>query len=133
MANLIALLSSGKGTWAQVNSLINAEKWDKVYLICNEYAYENYDAKTDRAMKLKFDEKHPTKSFEKLADFFKKEIKDFEIALNLSSGTGLEHMTVLSAILRAGLGIRFVYFDFNELKEFEIFEQKFIPEEEEDL
>ena len=34
MVTLVALLSSGKGTWGQVNSLIKLAKWDKIYLIC---------------------------------------------------------------------------------------------------
>jgi len=118
MVTLVALLSSGKGTWGQVNSLIKLAKWDKIYLICNDFAYENFELKD------------PTESFQTFSEIFKKEIKDFEVALNITSGVGLEHMTIISAILKAGLGVRFVYADFDEVKEFEILDQKFIPEED---
>lgn len=133
MAYLIALLSSGKGTWAQVNSIMKSTEWEKIYLVCNDFAYTNFEVDPTIATKLKFDEKYPNKAFPILAKFFKKEIKGFEVALNLSSGTGAEHMMVTSAVLKAGLGLRFVYFDMNELKEFEILEGSYTTDEDDDL
>ena len=38
----------------------------------------------------------------------KNKIKDMEIALNLVSGSGKEHMAVLSAIMKLGLGFRLI-------------------------
>jgi len=129
MTHLIALLSSGKGTWGQVNSLIKLGQWEKIHLICNDFAYETFDPKTQKANKIKFDEKKPTEEFKKLSEYFKKEVNDFEVAMNITSGTGIEHMTIISAALKAGLGIRFIYADFNEIKEFELLNEKYIPEE----
>ncbi len=129
MTTLIAMLSSGKGTWSEVNNIMKSEKWDKIYLVCSEFAYENFEVDQNRATKLKFDIKNPQKSFEILSKFFKKEIKDFEIALNLSSGSGLEHMSVLSAVLKSGLGVRFIYFNMNQIKEFEIMKGSYESEE----
>ena len=131
MVSLIALLSSGKGTWGHVNSLMSCAKWDKIYLVCNDFAFENFESKG--AVKLKFDEKNPIESMNKLAKFFKKEIKDFEVAINLSSGNGLEHMAVLSSVLKSGLGIRLVYCENKELKEFEILDEKHIPQDDYDI
>ena len=131
MVSLVALLSSGKGSWAQVNSLIKAEKWDKIYLICNDYAFKNFNVDQNKAVKLFLNEKNPLDSLEKISEFFKKEVKDFEVALNLSSGTGLEHMAIVSALLKSGLGIRFVYPELDEVKEIEILDEKFVPEDEE--
>ena len=37
---LLALLSSGKGTWGQVVGLINNGKWDKIILLGDDYAKE---------------------------------------------------------------------------------------------
>lgn len=130
MTSLIAILSSGKGTWGQVNSLMKLEKWDKIYLICNDFAFENFDVDKNKCVKLRFDEKNPNESFNKLAKFFKKEVNDLEVALNISSGTGIEHMAVLSAVLKSGLGIRFVYADRDEIKEFEILEGNYDIEED---
>ena len=35
---LVALLSSGKGTWAQVSGLIKYGEWDKVIVIGDDFA-----------------------------------------------------------------------------------------------
>lgn len=130
MVSLIIMVSSGKGTWGQVSSLINSHKWDQVYLVCNEFSYKTFDINPQKALKLQIDENKPEEIFEKLAPFFKKQIKDMEVAVNITSGTGSEHMALLSALLKAGLGLRFVYLKDNELTEFKLLEQEFIPEEE---
>lgn len=131
MTSLVAILSSGKGTWGQVSSLIKAKKWDKVYLVCNDFSYKNFDIEPNVALKLLIDEKNPKKSMDKLSVFLKKDIKDFEVALNIVSGSGFEHMILIGSVLKAGLGMRFVYAQDSEVQELEIFDQKFISEEDE--
>jgi len=37
MTDLVAFLSTGKGSWAQVSSVINGEDWKKVYLLTNDF------------------------------------------------------------------------------------------------
>ena len=125
MATLIAMVSSGKGTWKQVSDLIDSYKWDKVYLIASDFAYENFKIDPNKALKLKFDENNLNDSFNKISNFFKGSIKDFEVAINLYSGTGMEHMALVSAVLRSGLGIRFVYLENKELKEFKLLDTDF--------
>ncbi|MDD5086789.1 MAG: hypothetical protein PHV16_03475, partial [Candidatus Nanoarchaeia archaeon] len=44
-------------------------------------------------------------------------IPDTEVAVNIISGTGKEHMALISAVLKSGLGIRFVSASENSLKE----------------
>ena len=133
MANLIALLSSGKGTWGQVNSLLKVEKWDHIYLLCNNYAYENFECDPQTVTKLILDENKIVESMNKLGKFFRTQIKDIDIALNLSSGTGMEHMAVVSAVLKAGLGIKFVYADYDELKEFNILDLPYNEDDEDEF
>lgn len=125
MVSLVAMISSGKGTWGIVNSLMNNGKWDNVYLICNTFSYDNYNPPKSNCLKLRFDENDLEKSMKSLSKFFKDNIKDFEVALNLASGSGMEHMAVLSTILKAGLGVRFVYPEGNEVKEFELLEEDY--------
>jgi len=127
MVNLVALMSSDTKNWKAVASLFNSTKWDNVYLVCNDLAYSNIDVAS--VHKLKFDESNPIVSIGALTKFFKNEIKDFEVCVNLSSGTGLEHMTLVSALLKSGLGLRFVYSQDGEVKEFELLDEKYIPEE----
>ena len=128
---LIAYLGSGKGTWGQVNALFKLGEWEKVYVICNDFSYDKFEVpKSDTYVKLKLNEKKLEEEYKRLSDYFKEHIKDIEVALNVNSGTGMEYMALLSALLRAGLGIRFVYAEFDELKEFSIFDRPFISEEE---
>lgn len=120
MVSLIALISSGKGTWGQVLELVRLGKWDRVFLICSDFAFDKFEIDPTKAVKLRFDERRPEEEVARLAKFFRGEVSDFEVALNLTSGSGFEHMAVLSSVLRAGLGVRFVYPERGEVCEFEI-------------
>lgn len=120
MTSLIIALSSGKGTWQEVNSIISNPKWEKIYLLCNSYSYEKFKTVNPKILKLNFDSTKFEENYKKLSTVLKKQIKDFEIAINLSSGTGIEHMSIISAVQRAGLGFRFIYLKNKEIKEFEI-------------
>lgn len=108
MSILVASLSTGKGTWLQVSRLIDVEKWDKVYLVTNEFGKQNYNKK-DNVEYIIIDE---TKEMDELRDTIANElkgkVKDTEVGLNLVSGSGKEHMALLSAILKLGLGIRLI-------------------------
>lgn len=130
MAILIAHVSSGKGTWTQASGLIALDGWSKVFLICNEFAYKNFDVEPSKALKLQIDENNPQEAFEKLSKVFKKQLsKEFEVAINQSSGSGAEHMAVMSAVLKAGVGVRFVYTENKELKEFKLLDETYVSSE----
>ncbi|MBD3209289.1 hypothetical protein GF367_02635 [Candidatus Woesearchaeota archaeon] len=108
MATLITCLSTGKGTWRHVSQLIAQEDWDKIFLITNEFGKEKYT--NDKPFEtIVIDNNKPV---EELARDVKQaldgNITDTEVAVNIISGAGNEHMAVLSAILQSGLGIRFV-------------------------
>ena len=130
MAVLVAMLSSGKGSWGRVNSLLKLEEWEYVYLICNEFAEKNFDISSQNIIKLKIDEQRPQKSIDALSKFFSKNIKgEFDVAINLESGNGMEHMILISSVLKSGLGIRMVYPHNNEIKELKLMGD-FIKQEE---
>ena len=45
MTELVAFLSTGKGTWGHVNRLlsgINGEKWDRIILLTNDFGMQNF-------------------------------------------------------------------------------------------
>ena len=126
MVSLITLISSGKGTWGHVNTLIKAQNWDKVYVLCNSFGYEKFEVSNpQKIIKLKFNENHPEEIIPKLSKFFKKEICDLQVAVNLTSGTGLEHMALLTAILKSGLALRFVHVKQGLFEEFDLLEEHF--------
>ena len=117
MTELVALISTGKGTWTGVAKLIKNQDWDKIFLITNEFGSNTFNKKEN----MEFIVINPNESIELLIDKIQKELKEkiqgTEIALNLTSGTGKEHMAVLSALLKLGFGIRLVTYTINGIKE----------------
>ena len=107
MTSLIACLSTGKGTWGHVSRLIKEREWDKVLLITNEFGKEKFS--DDKAELIVVDSNQPLVQLtETIRQQLNGKIADCEVALNLASGTGKEHMAILSAVLKLGLGIRLV-------------------------
>ncbi|HRZ85711.1 MAG TPA: hypothetical protein P5277_02930 [Candidatus Paceibacterota bacterium] len=104
---LIALLSSGKGTWGQVAGLIKQGEWDKIILVGSSFAK---DFKTEKSTE--FIEVDTNKKLIDLKQEIQKKlqgkINDTEVALSIASGEGKEHMALISAILSLPAGIRFV-------------------------
>ena len=119
MPTLIACLSSGKGTWTEVNKLINSQPWDKVFLITNQFGKENYSVNNEKIELIVID---TFKEIPELVKVIKSNlngrIKDFEVALNLVSGSGNEHMALLEAIMELGLNFRLVSVRGNKLDVF---------------
>jgi len=128
VAQLIAILSSGKGTWTDVLNLIQGD-WDQVYLLCSDFAYKTVDINQKNILKLMISEENPQEYIKKLSDLFKIKLKsEFDVALNISSGSGMEHMIVMSSILKAGVGVRFVYSENKEVKEFNLLDESYSNE-----
>ena len=108
MTELIACLSSGKGTWTQVNRLIQSEDWEKIFLITNEFGKENFKPQKDVVFVLADFRKEITSLINDLKNALKGDISGLEVALNLVSGEGKEHMAILSALMQLGVGFRLV-------------------------
>ena len=108
MTELVACLSTGKGTWGHVSRLIQEKPWDKVILITNEYGKENFN----KDEKTEFIVINPNRGISELRDEIQEKlkaaIKGTEVAVNFVSGVGKEHMALVSALLRLGVGIRFM-------------------------
>lgn len=108
MTDLIACLSTGKGTWGHVQRVIEGMEWGKVYLITNEFFKDRFNS-SKKAEMILVDNK---KTISEMAADIKKaldgKINDLEVGLNIVSGEGKEHMAVISALLQLGLGIRLV-------------------------
>lgn len=108
MTELIACLSTGKGTWMPVIKLINAQEWDQIFLIGTDFARQKFNPKKQVEFII-IDQRRPTKQLvQDIKSQLEKKLKGPEVALNLTSGTGNEHMAILSALLKLGLGIRLV-------------------------
>lgn len=111
MGILIACLTTGKGSWAQVSDLISGADWKKVYLVTNEFGKNKFSHKKNFVfVTINLDD-----SLEIMRDKIIYDLKDLrgeigfnDVALNFSSGSGKEHMAILSAILKLGVGLRLV-------------------------
>lgn len=104
---LLALLSSGKGTWAQVAGLMNKGEWDKVILLGDDFAKNNFK----HEKKFEFIQVDLSKTIKELRDELKIKLKGkfngTEVALSVASGNGKEHMALISALINLPVGIRF--------------------------
>ncbi len=103
---LIALLSSGKGTWAQVSGLLKYGEWDKIILLGDDFAKQFTSEK-----KFEFIRIDLNKKLKELKDEFQQKLKGkidgTEVALSIASGDGKEHMALISALINLPVGIRF--------------------------
>lgn len=110
MAQLVALLSRGEGTWGQVAGLIKHGKWEKVILVGSSFA-KNFDVSGKEYDIIEVDLSKPLVNLkQELLDKLKPRLNsDFnsEVALSIASGDGKEHMALISALLSIPVGVRF--------------------------
>ena len=111
MVVLVALLSTGKGSWSQVAGLVKKGEWEKIILLGPSFAKEF----TIPGEQFDFIEFDPTKSLVQLKKEFLTKLKpkldnlEFgaETSLSIASGNGKEHMALISALLSVPVGVRF--------------------------
>ena len=103
---LVAWLSTGKGTWAQISGLLKYGEWDKIILLGGEFAKSFTHEKEFEFIQIDLDKK-----LKELKEEFGKKLKGkfsgTEVALSLASGDGKEHMALISALINLPVGIRF--------------------------
>lgn len=117
MASLMTCLGAGKGTWVPVIQLMESTTWEHIFLIMPQFFADKYEPKTNNITKIIIDD---TKEINVIAEEIKKEIdgKVFgDVALNIGSGGGKEHMSMLAALLKAGCGFRLVMMKDNQMTE----------------
>ena len=116
MTILLALLSTGKGTWGHVSRLIAEQDWEKIILLTNEFGMEKFShEKNPELIQINF--RQPLSN---VRDEIIKNLKDklkSEIALNFVSGDGKEHMALMSALIKLGIGFRFMALTKDGIKE----------------
>jgi len=104
--DLIALLSSGKGTWAQVAGLLNYGEWENIILLGGEFAKGFSSTKKFEFIELDLN-KNLKELKEEILEKLKGKINSTEVALSIASGNGKEHMALISALLSIPAGVRF--------------------------
>ncbi len=106
MATLIACLSTGKGTWGHVNRLIDEGNYDNIILITNDYGKENFNKKENTELISLNLSQGLVLLRDDIMNNLKEKIKDTEVDVNFVSGIGKEHMALMGALLKLGIGIR---------------------------
>lgn len=105
----IGVLSKGEGTWGQIAGLMKKGEWERVIIIGPKFASEFRSE-----IPFDFIEYDDEKPLVALKDFLKEKLQDklgdsfSDVALSIASGTGKEHMAIISAIQAIPRGIRFV-------------------------
>lgn len=110
MAQLVALLSRGEGTWGQVSGLVKRGKWEKIILVGSSFG-KNFNIEGESYEFVEVDLGKPLVLLKKeLLEKLKPKLdSDFnsEVALSIASGEGKEHMALISALLSIPVGVRF--------------------------
>ncbi len=108
MTDLIACLSTGKGTIVHVERVIEGMEWGKIFLISDGMFKDKFNCSKEAELIIV----DKNKTISEMSDEIKKalsgKISDLEVGLNIVSGEGKEHMAIISALLSLGLGIRLV-------------------------
>lgn len=104
---LIALLSSGKGTWSHVSRLLSG--YEKVHLLTNPFGKENFTAEAHVTLHDVLEQRDPSVLKAAIITALKPALaQELEVDLNLASGTGIEHMATIAALFELGVGFRIV-------------------------
>ena len=103
---LIALLSKGEGTWAQVSGLIKHGDWENVIVLGDAFAEKFTAEKEFEFIRIDLDKKLVDLKNEFMQKL-KGKISGFEVGLSIASGDGKEHMALVSALINLPVGIRF--------------------------
>jgi hypothetical protein len=106
---LVALLSSGKGTWGQVSGLIKHGDWDRIILLGDDFSAQfTVNEKKDKTEFVKIDLGKRVKDLrDEIVQKLRGKINGTEVALSIASGDGKEHMALISALINLPVGIRF--------------------------
>ncbi len=103
---LIALLSTGKGTWGQVAGLLSHGDWEKIILLGDDFSKDFKHEKEFEFIKIDLNKKLKDLK-EEFSEKLKGKIGGTEVALSIASGDGKQHMALISALINLPVGIRF--------------------------
>lgn len=119
MSQFVALLSTGKGSWAEVAGLLNKDEFDEVFLLTNSFGKDKFTNLPNKKVEVfVFDfDKEVELLVKDFVSALKGEIKFGDVAINISSGDGKQHMALISALLNLGVGLRFVTLQNGVVKE----------------
>ena len=102
--NLIAVLGAGKGTWGHLARLIDSESFGTILLVSNDFGKENFKPPKPVEWLLL----NSRSGFEVLKNAIKEKLPAGDLAVSIISGTGKEHMALLTALKDAKVKFEYV-------------------------
>jgi len=116
MTDLVCCLSTGKGTWIEVTKVLNNHPWGNVFLVTNDFGKERFTSEKPVQFIL-VDVNMGVEAMKKtIVDALNGKLSG-DVAVNLISGSGKEHMALLAALVQLGVGIRFTIASDADVKE----------------
>ncbi|MDO8509254.1 MAG: hypothetical protein Q7S27_06260 [Nanoarchaeota archaeon] len=111
--NLVCFQGLDKENYPQLNALIKRGEWEKISIVKNKEADSFISGDNISSVDI-----NSALSILELKEEIKEKLKpllnsDFEVALSLASGSGKEHMALISALLSIPVGIRLVVYTKN--------------------
>jgi hypothetical protein len=106
---LVAFLGNDKETWGQISGLINHGEWEKIILVKSKSA-DDYDSPKESELVIVDTSKPLVDLKGELVTKLKDKFSGLDAHVSIASGTGKEHMALISALLSIPVGIRLVVF-----------------------
>lgn len=107
MTELVALLSTGKGTWAEIRALIKSQQWEKVFLITDSFGMKFTCGDNVQLVQVDFG-KNAAELCQDIVKGLSGKLTGLEVAVNMISGDGNAHMALVSAMMKLGCGFRMI-------------------------
>lgn len=114
---LVALISTGKGSWNEVSDIIEKGDWEKIILVGNEFGRKFTPKKQADFVSVNLDADIETLKSEMMLKL-KNKLSGMEVALSIASGTGKEHSALISTLISIPVGVKFVASAQNKIIEF---------------
>jgi hypothetical protein len=93
-------------------------EFENAFLIVNEWTKNTLKIDNPKVkLVIVNDEAKTTVMRDEIIAQLKGKLKGFEAAVNIDSGTGKEHTAMITALMRLGMGFRFVVFEDNKIEE----------------
>jgi hypothetical protein len=118
MTDLVACVGTGKGTWTGVFRLAAMPEFESAFLIVNEWTKNTLKMDNPKIKLIMVSDTQPTMPMrDSIIAQLKGQVRGFEVAVNMDSGTGKEHTAMITALMRLGLAFRFVVFENEKMEE----------------
>lgn len=108
MTDLIVCLGKEKGERAHAQKVIEGQEWEQIFIVTDKESKQGFTPDKECSYIIIDNSKVMGDIAHDIASQLKGQVKGLEVGLNLICGNGKQHMALISALLKEGLGIRLV-------------------------